>query len=253
MSNSSCIDRQHAGRRWRRALCPQLRPPPAQAARPLLSLAPELLAALGSRPQEPPAPLEGAASAVGVAGSHGGQSIHATHRSGGCSSCSGEEGLRWPGGAAAGGLGARCVPRWYVGRVPGWLGCPAGGRLPHPGRPLPSPWLQAKKVDYMELPQPVRYEELQREVMSEWAAAAGPAGAWRRRQRRLLPHGRGARLPGWAAAAGSWPQRSCQLPHLQQVGCHPAAGHAPRRLASGPPPPPPPPPRRRSVAQAGPV
>lgn len=41
--------------------------------------------------------------------------------------------------------------------------------------------LQAKKVDYMELPQPVRYEELQREVMSEctehWAQ-------WRRRQER---------------------------------------------------------------------
>lgn len=27
--------------------------------------------------------------------------------------------------------------------------------------------LQAKKVDYRDLPQPVRYEELQREVMSE--------------------------------------------------------------------------------------
>lgn len=31
-----------------------------------------------------------------------------------------------------------------------------------------SPTLQAKKVDYRDLPQPVRYEELQREVMSEW-------------------------------------------------------------------------------------
>ena len=33
--------------------------------------------------------------------------------------------------------------------------------------------LQAKKVDYRQLPQPVRYEELQREVMSEWVRGEG--------------------------------------------------------------------------------
>ena len=36
--------------------------------------------------------------------------------------------------------------------------------------------LQPKKVDYMDLPQPVRYEELQREVMSEWRVQQGAQG-----------------------------------------------------------------------------
>ena len=49
---------------------------------------------------------------------------------------------------------------------------------PPPGRSCTASPLQAKKVDYMELPQPVRYEELQREVMSECGARPDP----RRRQ-----------------------------------------------------------------------
>lgn len=52
---------------------------------------------------------------------------------------------------------------------------------------------QAKKVDYLNLPQPVRYEELQREVMSEWKRSwrAGsrrqPAGGGRAALQRPLP------------------------------------------------------------------
>lgn len=48
---------------------------------------------------------------------------------------------------------------------------------PPPGRSCTASLLQAKKVDYMELPQPVRYEELQREVMSEWASAPPGGGS----------------------------------------------------------------------------
>lgn len=60
---------------------------------------------------------------------------------------------------------------------------PGAAGSPNPAGRALLPTLQAKKVDYMELPQPVRYEELQREVMSEcgqqrqqrrqrWTAAA---------------------------------------------------------------------------------
>lgn len=58
------------------------------------------------------------------------------------------------------------------GDQPGARVCHGGGV--HCARPSPlhpsitcTCVIQAKEVDYRDLPQPVRYEELQREVMSE--------------------------------------------------------------------------------------
>jgi len=53
---------------------------------------------------------------------------------------------------------------------------PGQAAAPHDHKAFPRVCAQAKKVDYTELPQPVRYEELQREVMSEPARGWGLGG-----------------------------------------------------------------------------
>lgn len=234
------------------ATLPPLPPPP-----PARSKARCDVASLPSK-RLPPIPsiegLQGLGQEAAAASDGRAQPVYAAHGAGGSGSSSGARGWlqggRWrPRGALpvtrAPGAGA---PRPRRPPIASWTCDARAAAAPGPevARPTPaacSPRLQAKKTDYMELPQPVRYEELQREVMSE-------SGAPRRRRRLTAGSGRRRGTPPLPLAPAS--QSMQPAPALLPVP--PGAAHG--RVGAGclsleaprwPCPP------ARSVAQAGPV